>query len=678
MQAAPRWLEALDRGAVAVPAKDGGILVSWRLLATDAPKTEFDVYRDGQKLNAKPLTGGTNFVDKTGTPQSTYVIHTRLKGKDIEVTKPVPVWGEGYLSIPIEEPPSGVTPTGETYTYTAHEASVADLDGDGRYEIILKWDPADKSKGPVTWPNNAQDNAFHGYTGPVYIDAYTLDGKRLWRINLGKNIRAGAHYTQFQVFDYDGDGRAEMAVRTSDGTIDGTGTVLGDPNADWREKDGEVPSTDRTGGEVKPDGTMVAPLQGRILKGPEFLTVFDGLTGKALASEPYWPQRDPRTDAPTAAQLKETWGDGYGNRSDRFLAGTAYLDGERPSIIMSRGYYGRSTIAAWDFRDGKLTKRWVFDSAASGNEAYSGQGNHQFSVADVDSDGKDEIVYGGMVLDDTGKGLWSSAVRQAPAVAENDDPTIYGTGETSGAKTYTSGLRHGDAMAVSDLDPTRPGLEKWGAHEEVKHNGGIGAAMLDARTGKILWTTPADKDTGRAVTADIDPRFPGSEAWASNNDILYTAQGKPIEGVKHPRELSFVVWWDGDDLREMYDKNRITKWDWTTGKSVNLLEATGALATTGTKNVPVVSADLFGDWREEVIWHTPDEKFLRIYTTPYPTERRLVTLMHDAQYRVAIAWQNTAYNQPPYPSFYLGDGMQNPPVPQIVTPKYKQEVPNKP
>jgi rhamnogalacturonan endolyase len=637
--AAPRWMEALDRGAVAVPAKDGGVLVSWRLLATDAPRSQFDVYRDGTKLNAAPLSGGTNFVDKGGSAQSTYVIKTQVKGEDVETTKPVSVWAEGYLSIPIQQPPAGVTPAGEAYIYTAHEASVADLDGDGRYEIILKWDPADPTKLPVTLPSNAKDNAFDGYTGPVYIDAYTQDGKRLWRINLGRNIRAGAHYTQFQVYDYDGDGRAELAVRTSDGTIDGTGKVLGDPNADWREPGGEVASTDRTGGKVQPDGSLVAPLQGRILKGPEFLTVFDGLTGKALASEPYWPARDPRTDAPTATQLKETWGDGYGNRSDRFLAGTAYLDGQRPSIVMGRGYYARSTIAAWDYRDGKLTKRWTFDSATPGNEKYGDNGNHQLSVADVDGDGRDEIIYGSMAVDDNGKGLWSS------------------------------GLGHGDAMAVSDLDPTRPGQEKFGAHEEVKHNGGVGSAMLDARTGKVLWSTPAPTDTGRAVTADIDPRFPGSEAWASNSEVLYTAQGKPIEGVKRPKELSFVVWWDGDDLRELYDKNRIDKWDWKADRSHVLLEATGALATTGTKNVPVVSADLFGDWREEVVWHTPDEKFLRIYTTPYPTDRRLVTLMQDAQYRVAVAWQNTAYNQPPYPSFYLGEGMKAPPVPKIVARK---------
>ena len=627
-QGAPRWMEALDRGALAVPAKDGGNLVSWRLLATDAPETQFDVYRDGKKVTVKPLSGATNLLDTAGTAQSTYVVKTRAGGKDSEASKPVGVWTTGYLSIPIEQPPGGVTPTGEAYTYVAREASVADLDGDGRYEIIQKWDPS-----------NAKDNAFDGYTGEVILDAYTQEGKRLWRINLGRNVRAGAHYTQFQAFDYDGDGRAELAVRTSDGTIDGAGKVLGNPSADWREKGGETASSDRTGGLVKPDGSMVAPLQGRILKGPEFLTIFDGLTGKALASEPYWPARDVRTEAPTAAQLKQMWGDGYGNRADRFLAGTAYLDGQRPSIIMARGYYARTAVAAWDWRDGKLTRRWAFDSAAPGNEAFGGQGNHQLSVADVDDDGKDEIIYGAMAIDDNGKGLWST------------------------------GLRHGDAMAVSDLDPARPGLEKFGAHEEVRGNGGIGSAMLDARTGKVLWSTPAEADTGRGVAADIDPRFPGAEAWASNSSVLYTAQGKPIEGVRHPREMSFFVWWDGDDLREMFDNNRITKWDWNDGRSRTVLEAGGAVHTNGSKNVPVVSADLFGDWREEVVWHTPDQKFLRIYTTPHPTERRLVTLMHDAQYRVAIAWQNTAYNQPPYPSFFLGHGMKTPPVPSIVTRK---------
>lgn len=629
-QAAPRWMESLDRGVVAVPANGGGVLVSWRLLGDDPTDEAFNVYRDGRKLNAKPLTGATNFVDKT-PGAGIYTVRPVSKGAEGPASRPAKVWAEGYLSIPIEPPPAGVTPTGEAYAYAANDVSVGDLDGDGRYEIVLKWDPT-----------NSKDNAFGGYTGDVYLDAYTLEGQRLWRIDLGRNIRAGAHYTQFQVYDYDGDGKAEIAVRTSDGTIDGTGQVLGDPNADWRESGGERPQADRTGAFVQPDGTKVAKVQGRILKGPEVLTIFEGATGKALASAPFSPSRDPRTDAPSVEQMTETWGDGYGNRSDRFLAGTAYLDGQRPSILMGRGYYARSTIAAWDYRDGKLTPRWLFDSSAPGNEAYGGQGNHQLSVADVDGDGRDEIIYGAMAVDDDGKGLWSAR------------------------------LFHGDAMHVSDLDPTRPGLEKFGVHESPRANGGIGAAMLDAKTGKILWSTPTEKDTGRGLAADIDPRFPGAEAWGSNQDALYTAQGKVIEGVKHPRQTNFAIWWDGDELRELLDRNQISKWDWKTGQTLPLLTAEGMTSNNGTKATPALSADILGDWREELILRAEDNKSLRIYETPYPTDRRLVTLMHDPQYRVSIAWQNTAYNQPPHTSFHLGAGMKTPEPAAIVTRKASQ------
>jgi rhamnogalacturonan endolyase len=625
--AGARRMETLDRGVVAVPAVDGGVLVSWRLLGDEPARTAFNLYRDGTKLNAAPLTGPTDFVDKTGGPAATYTVRAVVGGKEAPASRPAGVWAEGYLSVPIQPPADGVTPDGGAYSYTANDASVGDLDGDGRYEIVLKWDPT-----------NSKDNAFGGYTGPVYLDAYTLEGKRLWRIDLGRNIRAGAHYTQFQVYDLDGDGRAEVAMRTGDGTVDGTGQVLGDPAADWRGKDGEVPQADRTGAVTTADGRKVAPLTGRILKGPEYLTVFDGLTGKALASAPYSPPRDPRTDAPTTGQMTQIWGDGYANRSDRFLAATAYLDGQRPSLVFARGYYGRTTLAAWDWRGGKLTQRWLFDSATPGNEKFGGQGNHQLSVADVDGDGRDEIVYGSMAVDDDGKGLWSAQ------------------------------LFHGDAMHVGDLDPTHPGLEKFGVHESPRSNGGIGAAMLDARTGRVLWTTPTDKDTGRGLAADIDPRFPGDEAWGSNSDRLYTAQGKPIEGVKHPRQTNFAIWWDGDDLRELLDKTQISKWDWKTGEATPLLNAQGVASNNGTKATPALSADLLGDWREEVVWRTEDNRALRIYATPYPTQRRLVTLMHDPQYRLSIAWQNTAYNQPPHTSFHLGEGMK-PPVPAKIQTK---------
>jgi len=601
--------ETLDRGAVAVPAKDGGILISWRLLASDPKNARFRVLRDGKPLRVTKPGEATTFVDTSGTATSRYAVE---RIGDRTGPKNAMVWDKGYLSIPLEPPADGVTPAGEAYSYTANDASVGDLDGDGQYEILLKWDPT-----------NSHDNAHTGYTGNVFLDAYRLDGKRLWRIDLGRNIRAGAHYTQFLVFDFDGDGRAEVAMKTGDGTIDGTGKVLGDASADWRSSGGEVPQQDKTGAKVLADGTKVAPMQGRIVKGPEYLTVFEGLTGKALATAPYDPPRYPGGN-PTPEQLAATWGDGYANRSDRYLAGVAYLDGKLPSMVFGRGYYARTALAAWDWRGGKLTQRWLFDSSAPGNADYAGRGNHQLSVADVDGDGRDEVIYGSMAVDDDGKGLW------------------------------TRPLFHGDTMHVSDLDPARPGLEKFGVFEDIRSNGGLGSALLDARTGEVLWTTPAEQDTGRGVAADIDPRHYGAEFWASNSDRLYDTKGREIG--PRPRQMNFAIWWDGDLLRELLDGTTISKWDWERGTSNTLLSPEGLASNNGTKANPALQADLIGDWREEVIWRRADNRELRIYTTPYTTTHRFVTLMQDPVYRLGVAWQNTAYNQPPHISFYLGAG----------------------
>ncbi|WP_396595657.1 rhamnogalacturonan lyase [Brevundimonas sp. R86498] len=610
-----RAAENLDRGVVAVPAVAGGVLISWRLRSDDTPDTGFDVYRDGTKLNPHPIVASTNFVDTDGVPTAgSYSV--QVSGANASATTPVQVWANGYLSIPLQQPLGGINPDGTAFTYNANDASVGDLDGDGRYEIVLKWDPS-----------TSRDNAFSGYSGPAILDAYTLEGQRLWRIDLGPNIRAGAHYTQFLVFDFDGDGRAEVVAKTADGTIDGQGGIVGDAAADWRERGGEAPQADRTGAALRPDGSRYADLTGRILRGPEYLTVFDGQTGRAVATEAFTPARDPDTATPTAAQLTERWGDGYGNRSDRYLAGVAYLDGQRPSIVMGRGYYARTTVSAWDWRDGTLSQRWLFDSG-SADDAFSGQGNHQLAVADVDEDGRDEIVYGAMALDDDGTGLWSAQ------------------------------LFHGDALHLSDLDPERPGLERFGVHESPGRNGGVGSAMLDARTGGVLWSTPADRDVGRGLAADIDPRHPGAEAWAIHSDTLMTAAGQPIG--PRPAQINFAIWWDGDLLRELLDGTTIRKWNWETATSEPLLVASGAASNNGTKANPALSADLVGDWREEVILRAADNSELRLYATPYPTDVRLVTLMQDPVYRLAVAWQNTSYNQPPHVGFYLGTGMTLP------------------
>jgi len=614
-----RPVERLDRALVAVPARDGGNHVAWRLLAGDRPGTRFTLRRDGRPLATIAGDAATSFHDRTGTAASRYTVAAAGErgGSGAEAG----VWANGYLAIPLDKPADRTTPDGERYGYTANDAGVGDLDGDGRYEILVKW-----------YPTIAKDNAFPGYTGETLLDAYTLDGRRLWRIDLGRNIRSGAHYTQFMVYDFDGDGRAEVMMKTADGTVDGTGTVIGDAAADWRSREGEVAQRDRTGAKTLPDGRMVAPLVGRILKGPEYISVFDGRTGRALATQPYAPPRDAASLTPSTEALTATWGDGYGNRSDRYLAGVAFLDGTRPSGIFGRGYYARTTVAAWDWRGGKLTRRWLFDSAAPGNERFAGQGNHQLSVADVDGDGRDEVIYGSMAIDDTGRGLWSAA-----------------TPDPAGG---TRNLGHGDAMHVSDLDPSRPGLEKFGVHENVRANGSIGAAMLDARTGEVLWTKPADTDTGRGLAADIDPRHPGAETWASNSRDLWDVHGQVIPGGR-PRAANAAIWWDGDALRELLDGDRISKWDWTAGRETPLLAPTGVESNNGTKRNPALSADILGDWREELVLRAADSSELRIYATPYPTTLRHATLMHDPVYRLGVAWQNTAYNQPPHLSVPL-------------------------
>jgi rhamnogalacturonan endolyase len=303
---------------------------------------------------------------------------------------------------------------------------------------------------------------------------------------------------------------------------------------------------------------------------------------------------------------------------------------------MCRGYYGRSVLAAWDWRGGRLTSRWVFDTD-SGYPSFAGQGNHSVSVADVDGDGKDEIVYGSMVVDDDGKGLFST------------------------------GMRHGDALHVGDLDPSRPGLEVYGIHEnEENANSSPGTAMYDARTGEILWKTAQGEDVGRGLAADIDPRYPGCEYWGGPGG-LRTCKGEAIG--RAPRSANFAVWWDGDLLREILDRNVISKWDWETSALNPILTATGCTSNNSSKATPCLSADLFGDWREEVIFRTTDNKALRIYTTTIPTTHRIYTLMHDPQYRLAIAWQNVGYNQPPHPGFFLGDGAPPPKrTPIVVTP----------
>lgn len=560
-------VENLGRGLVALSKADGRVFLSWRLLADDPASVKFNVYRTTSrvsgaapvdfgeyqstpdlppgtvKLNPSPVADVTWWIDAAPALQNNTSYFVRAVVDDVEkpemraVTLSAGTPPSAYHRVPMNNPPG----------YLPAEATVGDLDGDGEYEIVLMQS------------GRAFDNSKSGRSDPPILQAYRLDGTLLWQINLGKNIRAGAHYTQFIVYDFDGDGRAELACKTADGTTDGKGKVIGDPKADFVNAGGHV------------------------LAGPEFLTVFDGRTGAALDTVPYEPARHPTNPlAPSKKELEAIWGDGNGNRSDRYLAGVAYLDGTRPSLIMARGYYTRTCLAAYDLRDGKLVKRWLFDSDAgpASNRAYRGQGDHALSVADVDNDGRDEIVYGAAVIDDNGTGL------------------------------YSTGWGHGDALHTSDFNLDNPGQEIMTIQERFDKQG---ISLRDAATGRAIFTVPSVKadesggdkgeGPGRGVAFNIDPRFPGSEVWSIGSGMtkMFTSTGEFICERPAGMPANFAVWWDGDLLRELLDQNFITKWNWETQKPERLLTAHECISSNGTKATPMLSADLWGEDRKSVV-----------------------------------------------------------------------------
>lgn len=594
--AAPRQMENLSRGLVSANVGKG-MLVSWRLLGTDAPNTEFNLYRDGTKIATIDGKGATNYLDASGSAASKYSVAAVVGGKEGEKSglsfvfdKTASSDGKSfpYKTLKLDRPGDMKMPDGSNCSYTPNDMSTADLDGDGELELVLKWDPS-----------NQKDNSQSGYTGNVYIDAYKMDGKRMWRIDLGRNIRAGAHYTQFMVYDLDGDGVAEVAMKTSDGTVDGTGKVIGDKNKDYRTK------------------------TGTIMSGNEFLTVFSGKNGAEITTINYEPGRG----------ITKNWGDNYGNRSERMLAAIAYLDGVHPSLIMVRGYYTNAYVVAYDFDGKKLKQRW-YHKSEKGGQGLHGQGNHNISVGDINGDGKDEIVFGAAAL------------------------------KSDGTVLYRTGLGHGDAMHLSDLDPDVAGLELWDVHEEGNAKYGD---ELRAPDGKIIWGTPGNgKDNGRGLAADIDADNRGFEMWSSISDGVKNVKGKKISGSKP--SVNFRIYFDGDLQDELFD-GAIDKWD-TKGKKANRYFTYGnvnkSTTNNGTKKNPCLVADLFGDWREELVLRSGgDAATVTIFGTPVKTDYRVYTLMHDPHYRVSIAWQNVAYNQPPHLGYYLPDAVKNLKQPSI-------------
>lgn len=639
-------MEKLDRGLVALPAQNLGIFLCWRLLGTDSKNVCFDVERDGKIIAHQVKL--TNYTDRKGSSANTYRIisyqnEPRMDAPaESEVSKAVKPWNDLYHSLPINRPAGGVTPDGKSYEYTPNDCSVGDVDGDGEYEIILKWDPT-----------NAHDNSHDGYTGEVIFDCYKLDGTQLWRLNLGKNIRAGAHYTQFLVYDFDGDGKAEMICKTSVGSVDAKGKFVSDAATDAGIRELDNAADYRNS-------------RGRILTGPELLTVFNGETGKAMHTIWYQPNRA----FGVGKQVEEgehlengfpayssVWGDknNYGNRGERYLAGVAFLEGvdKKPSAVMCRGYYTRSYLWAVDFDGKELKTKWLHASLTPNDwkvtdadgkvlkEAHGckatayAQGAHSLAVGDVDGDGCDEITYG--------------------SAAINHDGTLL----------YSTGLGHGDAQHLADLDPDRPGLEYYMVHEEYPY----GSDLRDARTGEILFRTFDKDDTGRGVAADIDVQHRGYELWCSDAPVVRDIKGKSISATTKMPAMNFRIYWDGDLQDELLANGRpphfppyLQKWNGSEAVALplsngkQLYEMGNSVSCNWSKATPNLQADLFGDWREEVIyWDKSDASHLNIFTTNIPTEYRVPTLMHDHIYRMGVAWQNVGYNQPPHLGYYLPD-----------------------
>ncbi len=632
-------MEKLDRGLVVIKYPAGKVykyFASWRLLGTDDQHTTFALLKNGEVLKDN-ICQSTCVSNISAAVTDKFQVVTYQNGAVAETSPEVTPWEKYYLEVKLDKPANGALGG----SYSPNDCSVGDVDGDGAYELFVKWDPS-----------NSKDNSQSDKTDNVYIDCYRLDGTKLWRIDLGVNIRAGAHYTQYMVYDFDGDGKAELMCKTAPGSKDGQGNYVNQAATDSKIKGADNTKDWRTSA-------------GRINGGQEYLTVFDGLTGAAIHTIAYYPNRNAKAELSEAAGTfnwddranKNDKGD-YGNRGERYLAAVAYLGGpnERPSGVFCRGYYTYAYLWAVDFDGTQLSTRWLHSSdsktsykltGADGQQATykptvctSGlgrytmyaNGNHNLSVGDVDGDGCDEIIWGSAALDNDGKML------------------------------YSVGFGHGDAIHLGDLNPERPGLELFDVHEE---GGTYVWDMHDAATGEILWKGgQSGKDNGRGLAADIVESSRGYEFWSSYGGFKSDSRDQnPYNAVSGKQaasrgpSMNFRIYWDGDALDELLDGITISKYnksDEATTLGVGNSSITGQ-SNNGSKATPNLSADIFGDWREELILRNSKNDALNIFTTVMPTDYRVPTLMHDHTYRMAVCWQNVAYNQPPHLGYYLPD-----------------------
>ncbi len=640
-QAATRYtrvMEYIDRGLVAIPKSYGdettGMYLSWRLLGYESlAGTTFDIYKNGEIL----VSGynGTNYTDtsnvngsdtsavyqvvQTGKSLTSSVLPANtitVNGSQVTLTMTGGYENSsysenncyGYFDIPLNVPSSVSDSLAGDYSYTANDCSVGDVDGDGQYEMIVKWDPS-----------NSKDNANTGYTGEVLLSCYEFDGTELWSqpINLGKNIRAGAHYTQFMVYDLDGDGLAEIVMKTAPGSKDGNGNYVSAAGANSTITGADNSADYRTSG-------------GYLVSGPEYLTVFEGATGAALYTTDYTP----------SYSVTSSWGDTYGNRGNRFLAGVGYFgnadeDGNLlPSVVMCRGYYTQAYVVAYDWDGEKLTQRFYHQGSSNSSSTLYGQGNHNLTIADVDNDGYDEIVYGSAVLDNNGSVLSNTR------------------------------LGHGDALHVSDFNNDGT-LEVFQVHEDEAGYENYGGDFWVPATGQHIYGLPATGDTGRGVMDNIDDDYAKSNAnalalgWTSSASEAYDTKGNAIAAKPASSSRTMtnsLVYWDGDLGRELLDDNQLAKYDATSGSTNRFYFAKNGYmdisSNNSTKYNACLTADVFGDWREEIIGRNGNS--LRVYVSALTTDYKLTTLMHDSQYRTSVAAENVGYNQPPHTSYYIG------------------------